>query len=60
MLSLVGTSEYRRWECKSERFRRLQIDDQLKFGGLDHRKVERIFSLEHVADIDADYRAGVV
>jgi hypothetical protein len=39
---LVGAGEQRRWHLDPKRLRRLQIDDQLEFGGPQDRQVGRL------------------
>src|SRR5262249_33850735 len=48
---LVGASEQHRGHVETERLGRLQIDHQLLFGRLLHRKVCRLLTLEDAIDV---------
>ena len=47
----VHTQQQRRRDGKTERLRRLQVDDQLELGGLLHGKIGRPRALEKLVDV---------
>ena len=51
---LVGDGEQRGRHVDAERPGRLQVDDELELGRLQHRQVGRLLALEDAAGIDAD------
>ena len=51
---LVGNGEQVSWHLYAKRSRRLQVDDQYKFGRLQHRRVSGFGILKDAARIDAD------
>jgi len=51
---LVGNGEQVSWHLYAKRSRRLQVDDQYKFGRLQHRHVSGLGTLKDAARIDAD------
>src|SRR5215831_6028894 len=51
---LVGTSEQRKRESKSERLGGLEVEDQLDFHCLLHRQFGRLLALKYPAGVDAD------
>src|SRR5258708_7742426 len=59
---LVGDSKHARRNFEAERLGGLEIDHQVEFRRLDHRKVSRLFALENAAGILAGLmiRAGKV
>jgi hypothetical protein len=50
---LVGAAYEGQWNGETERLRGLEIDDQLDFGGLLHRQVGGLLTLENAAGIYA-------
>ena len=48
---LVGAGEQRRWHGDAKRLRGLEVDPQLIFGRVLHRKVGRLLALEDAIDI---------
>src|SRR5215467_632548 len=62
---LVGATEHRNGKRETKQFRGSEIDDQLDFCGLEHRKLCRLLVLENLRRIDAElainvYKAGPV
>src|SRR5580704_2833251 len=51
---IVGDGEHPWRHLDAERSRRLQVDDELEFGRLQHRQVRGLGALEDAAGIDAD------
>src|SRR5271166_4552521 len=51
---LVGDGEHPRGHLDAERARRLQVDDKLEFGRLQHRQIGGLDALEDAARVDAD------
>jgi len=51
---LVGDRKYRRRHLDAEHSRRLQIDDEIELGRLQHWQVDRPRALDNAAGIDAD------
>ena len=49
---LIGAGEQRGWHFEAERFRGLEIDDQLVFGRRLNRKVRRLLAFEDAIDIN--------
>jgi hypothetical protein len=47
---LVGKGEQLWWDLKAERFGGFEVDDQLEFGGLLHRKIGRLGAFEYLSD----------
>src|SRR4051812_11357729 len=41
---LVGDGKHARWNGDAERLGRLEIDDQIEFGGLHNRQIARLFA----------------
>jgi hypothetical protein len=56
---LVGAAEQRNWHRYSECLCGLEIDDQLDFCSLLHRKVRRPLALEYAANVDPDLAVRV-
>src|SRR5262245_512178 len=56
---LVGEGEHTRRNCEAKRFGSLEVDQQLKFGRPDDRKVGGLFALKYPADINAGLAKGV-
>jgi hypothetical protein len=50
---LISTREQVRWYFDAERLRGLKIDDHLKFGWLDDRKVGRLGTVENPGNLRA-------
>ena len=50
---LVGAAKYRNWDGDAERFSGFEIDIKLHFGGLHHRQVAGLLTLENPPGIDA-------
>src|SRR4029079_1616082 len=50
---LVGASEQRQGHSKTKCFRGLEVDNQLDFRGLLHRKIGRFLAFEHPTGIDS-------
>ena len=48
---LVSASEYRLRDRQPGRFRGLEVDDKLEFGGLLHRQVTGLGSLQDAVDV---------
>ena len=46
--------EKRAWHREAQRFRSLEIDDEIELGRQQHRQVGWLLALENSADIDAD------
>jgi hypothetical protein len=44
---LVGASEKRRWDGYADRLCRLEVDDEIEFGGLLHRKITRLLTTKN-------------
>jgi len=55
----VRDREHAWGNSQAERLRRLEIDDQLKFGRLQHGKITGLFSLENPSGIDARLTIGI-
>ena len=53
---LVGDGEQRRRHVEAECLGGLKIEHELKFGGLNHRKIGQLGALEDCADIDTGWR----
>jgi hypothetical protein len=51
---LIGSREHRGWDREAERFRDLQIDDQLELRGLLDRKIAGVGAPEDFVDIGSD------
>jgi hypothetical protein len=51
---LVGATEQRQRHGEAERFRGLEIDDQLDFRGLLDRQIGRLLALEKLTSVDTD------
>jgi hypothetical protein len=56
---LVGDGEQGRRHLDAERPRRLQVDDELKFGRLYDRKAGRLGALENAAGVGPDLTEAV-
>ena len=50
---LIGGNEKPRRNCQTERFRGTEVDHQLEFRRCLHRKLGRLFAIEHAAGVDA-------
>src|SRR5215831_4232017 len=48
---LVGAGEHRRWHLEPERFRRLEIDNQLELRRLLNRQVSGLLALKDTIDV---------
>ena len=49
---LIGGNQKRLWHGQAERFRGVQVDDELKFGRLHNRQVGGLLALENPSHID--------
>jgi hypothetical protein len=56
----VGNGKDARWDCQAKRLGRLEIDDQLEFGRLKHRKIGRFLALEDAAGIESQRVIGLM
>jgi len=56
---LVGAGKQRWRDRKPERFRSLEIDDQVELRWLHNWKIGRLFALEDAAGVDAGLTIGV-
>jgi hypothetical protein len=55
----VGCGEQPARDFKPRRFRSLEVDDQLEFGGLHNRQIGGLLALENPADIKASLAIGI-
>src|SRR3984885_1795825 len=55
----VGYGKKGRWNFEFERLSGLEVDDELEFDGLDHRKIGGLGTLEDAADVNATLAKGV-
>ena len=53
-ITIIGDGEHPGRPFDAERSRRLQVDDELEFGRLQHRQVGGLGALDDAARIDAD------
>jgi len=56
---LIGATEERDWDGEAQRPRRLEVDDQLNFGGLLDGQVGRFLAFENSARVDANQTVSV-
>jgi hypothetical protein len=56
---LVGKRELRRRHGEAERLGGLEVEYELKFGGLHDRQIGRLLALENPSDIDSDLVVGI-
>ena len=52
---LIGERKQRRRDREAERLCGLKVEDELKFGGLHHRKGGGLLALEYSPDINAPW-----
>ncbi len=49
---LIGNRQNARWNAQAERFCCFEIDNQIKFGWLQHGKVAGLFALENTSRVN--------